>query len=157
MLPQESPIQLPQESWDSYPQAISISPVNFGSLSPQNTNASSGFIQRVISLTGYNWVILSQKPWKERPRRNSLTPSEVYQHFQYNKDIPSKLPSTIQQKHPSPHRVSLPSMVARVFFSPQNLPFAKFIPQWSHLLLPVFLQLSSPAEAKSILQYQPRI
>ena len=51
-------------------------------------------------------------------------------------------------KYLSPHRVSLPSMVARVFFSPQNLPFAKFIPQRSHLLLPVFLQWSSPAEAK---------
>ena len=110
---------------------------------------SPGFIQRVISLTGYNWVILSQKPRKERPLRSSLIPSEVHQHFQHNKDILSKLLSTLSKVPLSPHRVSPPSMVARVLFSLQNLPFAKFIPQRSHLLLPVFLQLLPPAEAKA--------
>ena len=49
-------------------------------------------------------------------------------------------------KYLSPHRVLLPSKITRVLFSPQNNPFAKFIPQRSHLLIPVFLQLSSPAE-----------
>ena len=88
--PQESPIQFPQESWNPSPQAVSLSPVDSGSLSSQSTNASPGFIQRVISVTGYNWVILSQKPRKERPRQNIFpTPSKVYQHFQHNKDIPS--------------------------------------------------------------------
>ena len=78
ILPQESPIQFPQESWNPSPQAVSLSPVDSGSLSSQSTNASPGFIQRVISLPGYNWVILSQKPRKERPRRSLLIPSEVY-------------------------------------------------------------------------------
>ena len=32
-LPQESPIQVPQERWNSSPQAVSLSPVNSGSLS----------------------------------------------------------------------------------------------------------------------------
>ena len=71
-----------------------------------------------------------------------VSPANYYQH---------------SARHPSSHRVLLPSKITRVFVSPQNLPFAKFIPQWSHLLLPVFLQLSSPVEAKSIPQHQPRI
>ena len=58
---------------------------------------------------------------------------------------PAKLPSTSQQV-PLSHRVLLPRKIVRVLFSPQSNPFAKFIPQRSHLLLPVFLQLSSPAE-----------
>ena len=72
----------------------------------------------------------------------------------------SLLALPIQQKYPqqviisnsakylSPHRVLLPSKIVRILFSPQSNPLAKFIPQRSYLLLPVFLQLSSPAEAK---------
>ena len=152
-LPQESPVQFPQESWDPSPQAVSLSPVDSGSLSSQSTNASLGFIQRVISLPGYNWVILSQKPWKDHRRRSLLIPSKVYQCFQHNKGIPSKLLSTTQQSTSLPTRVLLPSKIARVLFSPQSNPFAKFIPQRSYLLLPVFLQPSSLAEiTSSILQ-----
>ena len=77
-LPQESPIQFPQERLESISPSRSLSPVDSGSLSSQSTNASPGFIQRVISLPGYNWVILSQKPQKERPRQSLLIPSEVY-------------------------------------------------------------------------------
>ena len=72
-------------SWSPSPQAVSLSPVDSGSLSPQSTNASPGFIQRVISLTGYNWVILSQKPRKEHRRQNLPIPSEVHSYFQYSK------------------------------------------------------------------------
>ena len=47
-LPQESPIQFPQESWNPSPQAVSLSPVDSGSLSRQSTNATPGFIQRLF-------------------------------------------------------------------------------------------------------------
>ena len=52
-------------------------------------------------------------------------------------------------KYLSPHRVLLPSKVARVLCSPQSNAVARFIPQRSYLLLSVFLQLSSPAKAYS--------
>ena len=35
---------IPQEIWNSHPQAVSISPVDSGSLSSQSMNASPGFI-----------------------------------------------------------------------------------------------------------------
>ena len=78
--------KLPQRIQSSSPGKMAfispsskLIPSKFWKLIPsQGTNASPGFIQRVISLTGYNWVILSQKPRKERPRRSLLTPSEVY-------------------------------------------------------------------------------
>ena len=156
-LPQESPIQFPQESWNSSPQAVSLSPVDSGSLSSQSTNASPGFIQRVISLPGYNWVILSQKPRKGRRQHSSfLSPAKSINTSNTTRVSPASYYQH-SAKYLSPHRVLLPSKIIRVLFSPQSNPFAKFIPQRSHLLLPVFLQLSSPAEAKSILQHQPRI
>ena len=111
---------VPQESWNSSPQAVSLSPVDSGSLSSQSTNASPGFIQRVISLPGYNWVILSQKPRKERPRRSLLIPSEVYQHFQHNKGIPSKLPSISQQSTSLPTEYCSPARLLE-YFSPHRV------------------------------------
>ena len=120
-------------------------------------NASPGFIQRVISLTGYNWVILSQKPRKKRPRHSLLIPSEVYQHFRYSKDIPSKLLSITQQSISIPTEYRSPAWSLEYISPRRVIPFTKSIPSRSYLLLSVFLQISSQAEAKSTLQHQPRI
>ena len=76
--PQESPIQFPQESWNPSPQAVSLSPVDSGSLSLAEHERVPRLYSKVISLPGYNWVILSQKPRKDRSRQSLLIPSEVY-------------------------------------------------------------------------------
>ena len=142
---------VPQEIWNSSRQAVSLSPVDSGSLSSQITNASPGFIQRVSSLPGYNWVILSQKPRKGRRQRSSFLspaksinasnttsiPGEVYQHFQHDKGIPSKLLSTFQQSISLPTEYCFPARSLEYFPFRRAIPFAKFIPQRSHLLLPV--------------------
>ena len=73
------------------------------------------------------------------------------------KDLFSSAIQQISKSISLPTEYHFPAWSLEYLFSPQNPPFAKFIPQRSHLLLPVFLQLSSPAEAKSILQHQPRI
>ena len=124
----------PRKNWNPSPQAVSLSPVDSGSLSPQSTNASSGFIQRVISLPGYNWVILSQKPRKERPRQSLLIPSKVYQHFQHNKGIPNKLLSTTQQRTSLPTEYCLSARLLeylsprRVIHSPSLFPNGVIFP-----------------------------
>ena len=79
-------LKLPQRIQSSSPgkmEFISPSskliPSKFWKLIPsQGTNASPGFIQRVISLTEYNWVLPSQQPRKEPRRQSLLIPSEVY-------------------------------------------------------------------------------
>ena len=102
--PEESNL-IPQESWNPSPQSASLSTVDSGSLSPQSTNASPGFIQRVISLPGYNWVILSQKPRKERPRRSLLTPAKSI-NTSNNKGIPNKLLSTLSKASLFPQSIA---------------------------------------------------
>ena len=79
-LPQKSPVQFSSPgNLEFISPSNKLIPSRFWKLTPsQSTNTSLGFIQRVISLPGYNWVILSQKPRKERPRRSLLIPSEVY-------------------------------------------------------------------------------
>ena len=86
--------------WSHFPNIVQIfpgesnpvSPGKLGSISPSSKLIPSRFwklipieyervpwlYSRVISLPGYNWVILSQKPQKDRPRRSLLIPSEVY-------------------------------------------------------------------------------
>ena len=85
----------------------------------QNTNASSGFIQRVIYLTRYNWIILSQKPRKERPRRNLLTPAKSI-NTSNSKRILSKLPLSTQQSISLPTEYHFPAWSLE-YFSPRRI------------------------------------
>ena len=62
----------------TYKKYISkISPVDSGSFFPAEHERVSRLYSKVISLPGYNWVILSQKPRKDRPRWSLLIPSRV--------------------------------------------------------------------------------
>ena len=58
--------------------AGSSSPVDSGSFPSAEHERVSRLYSKVISLPGYNWVILSQQPRKDRPRRSLLIPGEVY-------------------------------------------------------------------------------
>ena len=76
-----------------------------------------------------------------------LSPAKSINTSNTTRVSPSKLLSTTQQSISLPTEYCFPARPLEYLFSPQSNPFAKFIPQRSHLLLPVFLQLSSPAEA----------
>ena len=83
-------------------------------------------------------------------------PSGVHSYFQYSKVSSASHTQQNQPKHP-PTGYCFSAWSPEYLFSPQNPSFAKFIPQRSYLLLPVYLQLSSPAEAKLFFQHQPRM
>ena len=146
----------PQYSLKSLPRRVesispvgSLSPVDSGSLSPTEYERSPGFSQRlfphqdITGLSSANYhgkIVPAKSSYPQRSSSNLLT--------ELNNGIPSGVIINLSKVPLCPHRVH----------SPQSNLFAKFIPQWSHLLLPVFLQPSPPVETKSsTLQHQPRI
>ena len=155
---------LPQSNLKSFPRRVqsvspvdsgSLSPVDSGSLSPAECERSPGFIQKVISspelITGLSSSNCHRKivPGEVLP-----IPSKIHQIFQQSSTMvsPAEL-SSISAKYLSSHIVLFPSKIARII-SPRRV-ISKFIPQRSHLLLPVFLQSVSPVEMKNAtLQHQ---
>ena len=121
---------------------VSLSPVDSGSLSlAEHERVSRTFYLKVISPPGYNWVILSQLPQKDCPRRSSSDPQRS--------SSSNKTYQWYSQRSHHQHLSKVPLFPHRVH-SPQSNLFAKFSPQRSHLLLPVFLQPSSPAETTKL-------
>ena len=133
--PQESRIIIPSRFWK-------LIPSRFWKLITCRVHASlPDHIQRLFPTRAYNRVILSKLQRKDRPRRSSSYPQRSSSNPPTGliNGIPSGVIIHLRKVPLFPHRVH----------SPQSNLSAKFIPQRSHRLLPVFLQ-SSPAETKKL-------
>ena len=118
-LPQCSPKASPGK-WNPSPQQEAI-PSRFWKLTPaEHERVSRTFYSKVISPPGYNWVILSQLPRKDRPWRSLPVPSGVHPIFQQRSTMvsPAELSSNLSEVPLFPHRVT----PRKVIYTPSLFP-----------------------------------